>query len=33
LCDGIEVLINGGSGWGLAENLMGGTVHLKGFCG
>jgi len=33
LCDGVDVHISGGAGWGLAENLMGGRVVLEGSAG
>jgi len=33
LCDGIDLEIHGGCGWGLAENLMGGRVVLHGSAG
>lgn len=33
LCDEIQAEIWGGAGWGLAENLMGGRVHLHGNAG
>lgn len=33
LCEGIELDIRGGAGWGLAENLMQGRVILRGSAG
>ncbi|MGI4789736.1 MAG: protein glxC, partial [Janthinobacterium lividum] len=33
LCENVDVRIRGDAGWGLAENLMSGRVHLTGSAG